>query len=196
MLGILHSASVIGIKRTAFRGKEKIDDMHTHISKITAGVEKLQSKYVVLEYNRRRGEALLRLTHTYSRERTEETKELFVNVLPQDHVPSAKEQKEGVDTAAIMDGKLQLGKLHKKGENFALLQVELSGRLVSKYGRALTEDEKAAIEKLGIQELKNQIKDNETARHAENGDIIQGSFDVRFFKPLFTECHHYIFNLV
>ena len=59
MLGILHNASVIGIKRTAFRGKEKIDDMHTHhISKITAGVEKLQSKYGVLEYNRRRGEAL------------------------------------------------------------------------------------------------------------------------------------------
>jgi hypothetical protein len=94
------------------------------------------------------------------------------------------------------DGKLQLGKLHKKGGNFALLQVELSGRLVSKYGRALTEDEKAAIEKLGIQELKNQIKDNETARHAENGDIIQGTFDVRFFKPLFTEYHDYIFNLV
>ena len=84
MLGILHSASVIGIKRTAFRGKEKIDDMHTHISKITAGVEKLQSKYGVCEYNRRRGEALLRLTHTYSRERAEEIKELFVNVLPQD----------------------------------------------------------------------------------------------------------------
>jgi hypothetical protein len=116
MLGILHSASVIGIKQTAFRGKEKTDDMHTHISKITAGIEKLQSKYEVCEYNRRHGEALLRLTHTYSREQAEETKELFFNVLPQDHVPSAKEQKEGVDTAAIMDGKLQLGKLHKKGE--------------------------------------------------------------------------------
>jgi hypothetical protein len=44
-------------------------------------------------------------------------------------------------------------------DNRKLLQDELTGRLVSKYGRALTKDEKAAIEKLGIQELKNRIKD-------------------------------------
>jgi len=73
----------------------------------------------------------------------------------------------------------------------------LTGWLVSKYGRALTKDEKAAIEKLGIQELKNRIKDNEeAARHAENGDNIQGSFDDKFFKPLFTEYNDYTFNVV
>jgi len=31
------------------------------------------------------------------------------------NVPAAMEQAEGVDLAAMMQGKLQLGKLHKKG---------------------------------------------------------------------------------
>ena len=77
--------------------------------------------------------------------------------------------------------------MFKHGESRELLQVELFGRLSSKHGRVLTEHEMADIYKFGIKKLKNRIKYNETARHTESGDNIQGSFDDKFFKP-FAYC--------
>jgi hypothetical protein len=127
-----------------------------------------------------------RLRNTFKFQRIAAHDEALKQVLAQPHVPSAKVSQQGVDIAPMVAGKLQFGKLFKKGTNVALLLCECALRY-SDYPIA----QRPITEGAGILNLKEWIKKDEIKRNPTNKDEA-----AKYFKPLFTWYEDYTFETV
>jgi hypothetical protein len=187
------SASVIGEKRTAFRGQERVKFIIDKMNSLTEKVAQMKIKKGKEEYKRLHDEAKDRLRISFAVQRTEHAREEFEAALPEEHVPSARERVSGVDSSACRSQQLQLGKLFKQGRNLDLLKNEWAGRKATKVQRPLTTIEKDFINISGINYLKNAIKDWEKIRAAAAQET---DYNAKYFKPQHTEYDDYTFELV
>jgi hypothetical protein len=114
-------------------------------------------------------------------------------VLSDIHVQSAKEKVGGIDVSAWMRGLIQFGKIFQKnGPNLELLQAEWKGRRSEELEMELPEEEIKAIDQLGIDKLKKQIKQNEKKRTEE----CEEEYNAKFFKPTYTNFEDYEWSAV
>jgi hypothetical protein len=187
------SASVIGKKRTAFRGLERVTYVIDQICSFNEKVEHTKDIMGEEKYKRQHNEAKESLRSSFAVQRTEHAREEFEATLTEQHVPSARERVSGVDRSACRSQQLQFGKLHKKDDNLDLLRKEWAGRKATKMQRPLRTVEKDLINLTGIMQIKKAIRDHENLR-AEAAE--EGDYTERYFKQQYTEYDEYSFDLV
>ena len=182
----LCSAWVLGAKRVPFRGKERLEHVHSVILDIDTRLGKL--RVVMGDDNFLNSVETMkgRLQKTFKFQRIAAHEEALAQVLAQPHVPSAKVSQRGVDVAPMVAGKHQFGKLFNKGNNIALLLCECAVRY-SDYPIA----QRPITEGAGIKNLKDWIRKDEIKRNPTNKDEA-----AKYFKPLFTRYEDYTFQTV
>jgi hypothetical protein len=191
------SATIFGVKRAAFRGKKKINDMNHRIQFVLEKVRELKREYGEERYAEKHKQLKEAMAKTFTVERKREAKESLKSVLSQQHIPSAKERVSGIDISPMMRDLIQFGKIFEKikgvnTRNLGVLQTEWKGRKAVQLGRELSAEECSAITRTGIGDLKKLIRGDEKIRTEKDGEYSND----KFFKPLHTSYDDYKWETV
>jgi hypothetical protein len=205
-------------QKREYRGKKKIYEMVDQILKVHHQISELEQRLGTEVFEGRKKKLGENLKKTFSAVQVQQQKKAFEKAFDVQHVKSAKERQAGFDVAPILEGKLQLGKLHGRNtNNAALLTAALFARLENDLGRQLgdpedqaeqltkliprgrTRDEidfpikeQASVKKMGIKAVKDALKYHEEIRC----DLISAKYDFRYFEVLYTAIDEYSYKLV
>lgn len=168
---------------------KRATDLHIQIetAKESVGAEKFEEMKKKAREN---------LKSTQRVEQVAQAKASFTQALSVPYVPNAMEHAKGVRTAAMVEGKLQFGKIHgNKGNNLALLRREWKERLRTRLQDAgegaVSEEIISEQDRHGIKELRSLIREDEKERRGPLSDE-----ESKYFMPLYTACDDYTWDLV
>jgi hypothetical protein len=184
-------ATILGAKRRAFRGREKIVEIYRRICTVHVDIEALKLRLGKEAFDKLNADIAKNLRNSFQATRVQKEKEDFEAAFSVAHVPSVKENLKGFDISPLLDSKLQLGKIFNKGRNVDLLRREWAKRVENNEKKQLTDAEFRRIQGMKIGQLKTEIKSDEQARDGKSK-----TYNEKFFKVLHTPLDEYEYKIV